>query len=62
MMKKLDEAQDEPCKTVAQKLTHRQIRIARRIGQGNISEGIRRCIERAAADFEFMEALPKVPK
>ncbi len=48
-MKKLDENQDEPCKKYDVRLTFRLGRIAKKLGGGNLSAGIRAALERAAA-------------
>ncbi len=42
------------------RLSYRQARLARRIGDLNLSEGIRAAIEFAAADEEFMESRQKL--
>jgi hypothetical protein len=43
------------------RLTYRQARLARRIGDTNLSAGIRAAIEYAAGDEEFMKGLEKNP-
>ena len=52
--------QEDPLANYTARITFRQARLARRIGLGNLSEGIRLAIERAAADLAFMEALPPI--
>ncbi len=51
-------AQEEPLAKYDIRLSFRQARLARRIGGQNLSQGVRTAIEKAAADAEFMEALP----
>jgi hypothetical protein len=37
------------------RLSFQQARLARKLGGGNFSEGLRAALERAAEDIEFME-------
>ncbi len=53
-MKKIDEAQDEPCKKHDVRLTFRLARIARKLGKGNLSAGIRLALERTGGNDTYM--------
>lgn len=52
---KLVPEQEEALDRYTARLSSRQARLARKIGHGNFSEGLRAALERAADDIEFME-------
>ena len=52
---KLCPDQEDPLKLYAGRLSHRQMRIAKKIGGGNFSEGLRAALEHCAADIRFMD-------
>lgn len=58
-MKKLDESQDCPCQKYDVRLTFKQARIAEKIGRGNLSQGIRDALEKAAKDIESFSPIGK---
>lgn len=48
------EDQDDPLARYDCRVSYRQARIARKIGGGNFSAGVREALERVAADIEFI--------
>jgi hypothetical protein len=52
---KLCPDQEDPLKLYAGRLSHRQMRIAKKIGGGNFSEGLRSALEHCATDIRFMD-------
>jgi hypothetical protein len=53
--------QEDPLAKYDVRLSYRQARLARRMGNTNLSEGVRAAIEHAAADTTFMEKIQKNP-
>jgi len=54
--------QEEPLAFKGARLSHRQIRLANKIGGGNFSEGLRAALEHCAADIRFMDESSKKRK
>lgn len=51
--------QEEPIAFYGVRMSHRQMRIAKKIGGGNFSEGLREALEHCAADIQFMDEARK---
>jgi hypothetical protein len=54
---RIDPDQDEALDNYTVRMSFRQARIAKKIGGGVFSEGLRLALDRAAADMEFMNSV-----